>query len=234
VSSISTHPERFAPMPFHGSTPAPGRLGGREWRRRLWHMLPGALPFALWPFPHRDPLSPVLRDVMLVVGAAIGLCILVMYRGIRRSDEDRHQLAAVAGYLFSVVVPLALFPGAPELGLTVLAILAFGDGSATLFGLLLGGPKLPWNARKTWSGFVGFVVVGTVMAAAVYWGESHNLEARPPIPPFSTALAIAAAATLAAAVAESIPARLNDNIRVGVVAGVVVVGLHTVLVGWPG
>ncbi len=221
-------------MPFDRPPSATASLGGREWRRRLWHMLPGTLPFVLWPFPHRDPLSPVLRDVMLIVGGAIGLCILVMYHSIRRSEADRHQLAAVAGYLFSVVMPLALFPAAPELGLTVLAILAFGDGSATLFGLLVKGPRLPWNARKTWSGFAGFVSVGTVMAAAVYWGESHNLEARPPIPSFSTALTIASAATIASALAESIPARLNDNIRVGIVAGAVVVGLHTVLVGWPG
>ena len=33
--------------------------------------------------------------------------------------------------------------------------MAFGDGFATLAGTTVGGPRLPWNPEKTWSGLVG-------------------------------------------------------------------------------
>ena len=44
-------------------------------------------------------------------------------------------------------------------------ILAVGDGMASLVGQAMGGPRLPWNARKGWVGFASFVVFGTAAAA---------------------------------------------------------------------
>ena len=127
-----------------------------------------------------------------------------------------------------------LFPSAPEMGMAVLAVLAFGDGSATLGGIWLAGPKLPWNRRKTWSGLASFVLVGTAMAATVYWGESNNLENLTHRVSPLTAIFCTLPAVMLSAVAESIPSRINDNIRVGVVSSIAVLGMHTALVGWPG
>lgn len=209
-----------------------GRIGGAELRRRVWHMSPGLLPFVLWAFPHRDPISPFLWGIMVATVVGLSLNILLRYRLIAR-EGDRQRLAATAGYAVSVLVTLLLFPSHAELGLTVLAVLAFGDGSATFGGLLFGGPRLPWNAEKSWSGFVCFLVVGGVAAGVVYWGERYfNPETASPPIPFGTALVCGAAAALAGAAAESIPSRINDNIRVGVASAVVITAMHGFLVGW--
>ena len=44
------------------------------------------------------------------------------------------------------------------------AIMALGDGMASVAGGALRGPALPWNREKTWSGFLGFIVAGTAGA----------------------------------------------------------------------
>lgn len=207
------------------------RLGPTEIRRRLWHILPGFLPFLLWWFPHADPLSPTLRGIMGAIGVVLAAAVFVYYRRIARPlDEDR--LAAVLGYAGSVMGTLILFPAHAELGLTVLAVLAFGDGWATLAGRLVGGPRLPWNRGKTFAGLIAFVTVGAPLGALVYWGEPYfNPESSGPTVSFSTGLLCAGFATLAAALEESVPSRINDNIRVGITAAASVTAMHAVLVG---
>ncbi len=126
------------------------RLGQNELRRRFWHMSPGLLPILLWLIPHADPMSPTLRLIIVLVAIGCGLAIFVKYRRIQR-PEDYGRLTSVMGYAGSVLATVMLFPSALEIGLAVLAILAFGDGAATLGGRLLRGPRLPWNSDKTWS-----------------------------------------------------------------------------------
>jgi dolichol kinase len=209
------------------------RLSPTERRRRLIHMLPGFLPFFLWFFPHRDPISPTLQGIMVGIIGLLAIWAFLRYRRIART-ADGERLGAILGYTGSILLMLLAFPAHAELGLTVLAVLAFGDGSATVAGLLLGGPRLPWNPTKTWTGLAAFVLIGTPLASVIYWGETYfNPEALPPgSVPFATALACAGAATLAAAIAESIPSRINDNVRVGLTAALTVAIAHGLLVGW--
>ena len=126
--------------------------------------------------------------------------------------------AAVLGYSISVLGMLLLFPYQAELGLALLAILAFGDGLATLGGLLLRGPRLPWNPAKSWAGTACFVLVGLPMTAVVYWGETHNAQALEPGVSAATALVFVTPAVLASALAESVRSKLNDNLRIGITA----------------
>ncbi|MFQ5730714.1 MAG: hypothetical protein ACE5KM_02045, partial [Planctomycetaceae bacterium] len=107
-----------------------GGLGTKELRRRVWHMVPGFLPMLLWPIPHADPLSPTLRWVIVGIVMALAVRIFVQYRRIARS-EDTYRLTCVAGYAGCVIGSVLLFPSALEISFAVLAILAFGDGSAT-------------------------------------------------------------------------------------------------------
>lgn len=207
------------------------RLGRTELRRRLWHMLPGVLPVFLWPVPHADPLSMTLRLIILGIIIGLGIAIFVHYRKIQR-DADNGRFTAVIGYAASVIVTFLIFPSAIEIGFAVLAILAFGDGMATFCGKLLRGPALPWNREKTWSGFVAFLLFGAPLAALMYWQETHNLEALTPGVTYSTALLCCGVATFIAAVAESIPSRINDNIRVGVTAILAMAISQTLFVGW--
>lgn len=217
--------------PDSPALPAKG-LTATEWRRRLWHASPGVLPFLLWAVPHRDPISPTLQLIMILLVIGLAGHVFWRYRQIER-EQDRERVSAVFGYALSVLVTLLAFPQHAELGLTVLAILAFGDGSATWGGLTFGGPRLPWNPRKTWSGLLSFLAVGIPLASVIYWGETYfnpeSLEYQQV--PFSTAVCCASVAVTLAALAESLPSRVNDNIRVGVASAVGLITMHALLLG---
>ena len=188
-----------------------GRIGVPELQRRLTHMSPGLLPFLLWIIPHQDPWGPFLMNS--VVGISIALTAVILYRFHMMARSQRETgLSAVIGYVIPVVSSLVLLPGRAEIGMMTLAIIAVGDGSATLGGLWFGGTKLPWNSRKTFTGLMCFCLCGTMLGTLVYWGE-----ARPEVS-WTMALLCAAGATLAAAVVESLPLPTNDNFRVGMTA----------------
>jgi len=218
-------------MPNQWVTPG---LSAHERRRRVWHMTPGLLPFVLWPIPHRDPISPTLYTILVVIVAILAGSIFARYRRIERDGEHDQRFWAVAGYAGSVLLTFLLFPGHAELGMTVLAILAFGDGSATLGSKLIGGPRLPWNSEKSIAGTLCFLLVGIPMSAIIYWGEANNLEALPQSVPvtLSVAFLIGGAATATSALAESISSRINDNVRVGVTAAFTLAVVQGLIVGW--
>jgi dolichol kinase len=193
-----------------GARAIAGRMGRAELRRRLLHMTPGLLPLLLWAYPHSYP------DWELPVRVWVcGLAIALAFFGLNRSrevlrDGETGWTDSVLWYSFSVIGALAIAPLHPEYCLMVLGILAFGDGSATLGGKMLGGPRLFWNRDKTWAGLLCFWTCGTVVATLAYWGEVKPQQA------FWAAAGIAAMVTAAAALAESLPLKLNDNLRVGI------------------
>lgn len=201
-----------------------GRMGKAELRRRLLHMTPGLLPVLLWLYPHSYP-NWELPVRVWVCGLALGLALfgLKHFREVARAGESG-GIDSVLSYSFSVLAALAIAPLHPEYCLIVLAILAFGDGSATLGGKLIGGPRLLWNRDKTWAGLLSFWICGTLVATLAYWGEVR------PQPPLLSAVAVAAIVTAAAALAESLPLKVNDNLRVGIVT---LVACETVIGGDP-
>ncbi len=201
------------------------RLGPQELKRRLWHIVPGLLPFFLWMIPHTDPLTSWWLLDLAMNAIVLGVAGCYFGRTFSRPGE-RNCLCAVIAYSTLVFSAILLFPGQLEIGMAVLAIIAFGDGSATLGGLLLRGPVLPWNREKTWAGSLCFLLGGVPMAALFYWGE-----ARPGVP-WDVALLCAGTAAVASAIAESAYSRINDNIRVGVTAILTMAIMNRFLLGW--
>lgn len=200
-------------------------LSAREARRRLWHLMPGLLPILFWFVPHRDPIRwPQLLVISLFATVAV-LCGCFFRRTYSREGE-RDFLNAALGYGGMTLLSLLLYPGQPEVAMLVLATLAFGDGTATLSGLLFKGPKLPWNHHKSWAGSVGFVLAAFPMGALYYWAEAR------PCVSWTEAFVCATAAVTAGVIAESIPSRINDNIRVPLAALASVVALHQFVLGW--
>lgn len=200
------------------------RIGVSELRRRIVHISPICLPFLLWGIPHQDPWGPLLVDTVLAMVVSMVALALYRFSSIARSRQE-DGLAAVIGYAIPVIVTLLLLPGRAELGVMTLAIIAVGDGSATLGGLWFGGRRLPWNRRKTFAGLFCFCFCGALMATIVYLGEAR------PIVPIPTALTIAGISTLAAALVESLPLPWNDNLRVGTTAALVGAYIQIVCLG---
>ncbi len=201
------------------------RLGPRELKRRLWHMTPGLLPCVLWVLPHTDPLTPgwlLYLALNCITLAVAGCCFGWTFS----RPGERNCLSSSIGYSMLVMSAVLLFPGQLQIGMAVFAIIAFGDGSATLGGLLLKGPTLPWNRQKTWSGSLCFLLGGVPMAALYYWGES-----RPGVS-WNVALLCAGTAAVVSAFVESVSSRINDNIRVGVTALLMLVIMNHFLLGW--
>src|SRR4029077_11059384 len=112
---------------------------------------------------------------------------------------ERNCLPAILGYGITVIPMFLLFPSQPELALTVAGILAFGDGSATLVGLLVGRKKLPWNDRKSWAGVAAFIVAALPVALYIYWGTAL------PHISFGIALLCVVPPVLAGALVETVP-----------------------------
>jgi len=126
------------------------------------------------------------------------------------AQHDRQGLA---------VVRLGTFTRRLEIVAAAWGLLAFGDGFATLAGKGLGGPRLPWNRAKTWTGLGAFFFMGFTAAWFLY---GHTLRGQAP-PESDLAvtggtgswpLAMIAITALVAALLESLALGLDDNVLV--------------------
>src|ERR1700722_20125259 len=116
------------------------RLGATEVRRRAHHMLPGIFPLVLWviPHPHRWVVATLVGS-SVVAGAIV---TAVRFHCIKRAEEGQTDCSiAVTSYACSILATLILFAPRVEVAFLVLGVFAFGDGSATLGGMLLGGGR---------------------------------------------------------------------------------------------
>src|SRR5512142_56589 len=105
-----------------------------------------------------------LRWIPWPLAAAAAACAilgnwLVLHRivGVRVARHERGYDAGIVLYPAMVLLLILVFRNTIEIAGSVWAILAFGDGFATLAGKAIRGPRLPWNPQKSWSGFAAFV-----------------------------------------------------------------------------
>src|SRR3954471_21281978 len=143
----------------------------------------------------------------------------------RPVDEARGFPLGILLYPLAVLLLVLLFPSPLHLVAAAWAILAFGDGFATLIGGATQSQHLPWNPDKTIAGTTAFIVCGGLGGVALaLWARPGILPpAPPPLPPPPLAFTILAplAAAIAAGFVETIPVRLDDNISVPATAAAV-------------
>ena len=152
-------------------------------------------------------------SVMAVLGNWLLLHKIV---GTSVSRHERGFDAGIVLYPLVVLLLLVVFRNHIAYAGIGWAILAFGDGMATLIGRAVRIAPLPWNRDKSWGGMLACGLAGFGGGALVGWwlGETSVI-----------AIAIAA---LAAAIAESLPLHVDDNITVpfAAAAALVIAGLH--------
>jgi uncharacterized protein (TIGR00297 family) len=143
--------------------------------------------------------------------------------GIIRSTDARGMRAGVLFYPLSVLLLILAFRQRLDLAAAAWGVMAFGDGFATLAGRFFGGPRLPWNREKSWSGLVAFLTAGGLGAVALGLWTETTLNASgiavahgPPLLPLPVAAAMAA---VIAGFAETLPIGLDDNLTVPAAAG---------------
>lgn len=115
-------------------------------------------------------------------------------------------------YPVSVLLLILLYRNHLHIAAAAWAIMALGDGMASVVGESLCGPALPWNREKTWSGFAGFIVAGTLGAFALTRWVNPALSA-------DKVVMVSLSAALVGALVESAPIHLDDNISVPLVSG---------------
>jgi uncharacterized protein (TIGR00297 family) len=184
---------------------------GREITRKTLHVAMGGFAFLLaflsWP-----------QAALLAVTALVhNLFLLPRYGGRRlfrgAAEREGHDPGIVL-YPLTVLVLILIFRERLDLVAAAWAFLAFGDGMATIAGVLAGRltGKLPWNRDKSWAGFLAFVAGGVPTALLLLrWTGGHEI---------TTALALKVAVVgVALAVVESLETGINDNFLVPLAAG---------------
>ena len=151
---------------------------------------------------------------------------LVLHRlvGKRIARHERGFDAGIVLYPAAVLALVVVFRDRLHFAAIGWAILAFGDGVATLAGKWMRIAPLPWNRDKSWGGFLAFLIVGFAMACAVAAFLRYY------------DFVVIAVACLAAAITESLPLGIDDNVTVPFAAGValVIAGMNAQRFGvWP-
>ena len=133
----------------------------------------------------------------------------VVGRGVAR--HARGYDAGIVLYPVAVLLLVLVFRHQLHYAAIGWALLAFGDGVATLAGKAMRIAPLPWNGDKSWGGLLGFLVAGSAAGIAVAeWMGFH-------------APLVVLIAALAAAIAESLPLGIDDNLTVPFAAAVALV-----------
>lgn len=196
-------------------------IAASEVKRKLVHIGVGGFAFLL-----RD--LPWWGAIALAVGAFLhNWLLLPRYGGRKLWRDPEHARGYPLGillYPLSVLALVLVFPGEDRwMAAAVWGLLAFGDGMASVVGQVLGGPRLPWNDRKGWAGFLAFVLFGALgsgVLAAWTLGMPVGLALSAQL------LGITLPVALLAALVESMPTTLDDNLTVPL-AGAVAIALFS-------
>ena len=195
---------------------------GVETKRQTFHMLMGFLPFLL-------KYLPIWCFIGMVFFALIFI-LLILPRfsnfAFRTGDIERGYPLGAVYYTISIILLLLIFP--VYIAASAWAILAFGDGASTLFGMHYGKKTLFWNRQKSYTGFLSFVLFAWAGSAAVifwlsdlsalpWWQSFDDLPTKFSFMPLADTSRIIITSFLTSffcAVVESLPTKLNDNLTV--------------------
>ncbi len=169
-----------------------------------------------------------------VAAFAVNFFVLPRLLGHRLASERRG--AGDTGVLLYPVVVLGLillFHRPAPVGLAFAAfgwgLLAGGDAAAGVVGMLCGHNPLPWNRSKTWEGVSGYLLGGGLLG---WFLLRWTLGGAPPAAAPWELAAVVILATVSAALLETVPHGLDDNVLPPLLGTLVlVVGLQTAATG---
>ena len=161
----------------------------------------------------------------------------------RPVDHARGFPLGILLYPLAVLLLTLAFPSRLDIAAAAWGILAFGDGFATLVGRsrteetaetaktaeqhpfsahaavsAVPSGRIPWNADKSIAGTLAFVVFGSIAGVGLAWWVRPSIV---PAPPMLFTVAAPLAAAVLAALVETIPVRLDDNVSVPATAAAV-------------
>lgn len=177
-------------------------------------------------------LALTLRWLDWKAAAAVALAALLFNlfamprigRGIYR-DPAKARDTGIVSYAAMVLVLILLFRDRYlPIAAAVWAMMAFGDPAAAILGQRIGGPRLPWNPGKTWSGTLGNWAVGCLASVLVVTFVTDR-----PLVPGAAAILMAGSAIYA--FLESLRAGVDDNLVAAVPTALAVFQLGSLIGG---
>ncbi|MBI4475729.1 MAG: DUF92 domain-containing protein, partial [Acidobacteria bacterium] len=183
-----------------------------ETRRQLVHitMVVFALLLRWLTWWQATAIAVVATTINVLMLPRLGA--LALYRPV---DIARGYPLGAVLYALAVLLLVLVFPHRPDIAAAAWAVMALGDGTATLAGHYLGGRRIPWNTDKSLAGTLAFILAGSLGAIFFAWWVRPAVHPPPPLVFVLTAPVVAATA---AALVETIRIRLDDNISVPAVA----------------
>jgi len=189
---------------------------GHNERARQWvHAGSGAFALALRFLTSWQ--AALLAAIALVFNALV-LPHVGGRRLYRPVDQARGFPLGILLYPLAVLMLILMFPSRLDIAAAAWAILALGDGAATLVGQAVRSSPLPWNRDKSVAGTAAFIGLGAIGGVALAWWTRTAIDPQPSMT--FTILAPVVAAVVAASV-ETIPVQLDDNISVPATAAAV-------------
>jgi dolichol kinase len=153
----------------------------------------------------------------------------------RADERERGFSGGILAYPVCVFLLIMLFP--TPVAAAMWGVLSFGDGPATLVGSLATGGQLPWNPKKTVSGFIAFVCGATPSAALLFWWTLSNVGSSPPwwhsmdvrakfaFLGAGEILLLSFVVAIACAFLESLETKIDDNLLAPIGGAILMTGL---------
>jgi uncharacterized protein (TIGR00297 family) len=211
---------------FSSHSPSAGNVRGfSETSRQVLHMAMGAfallLRFLTWWQAGLCAVAALLFNAFVLprVGGR------TLYR---QADRLRGFPLGILLYPLAVLLLILVFPRRLDIAAAAWGILAAGDGLATLVGTRSHEPRLPWNTDKSWAGTLAFALGGAAAGVFLAWWTRPAIV---PQPALWFAIAAPATAAIVAAIVESLPVRMDDNLSVPAVAAAVLWGASLMTAG---
>ncbi len=183
-------------------------VDGAERLRKSVHVAAGGFALLLRFIPWWQ--AALLAGTALLVNG-LALPRLGGSRLYRAHEHTRGYSAGMLLYPLSILILILVFPTRLDIVAAAWAILAAGDGMASIVGSMVSGPRIPWNREKSVAGTAALWLCGGLAGASLAWWCRPTLNIPPP-PWFSLGGPFVAAA--AAALAETMAIRLDDNVTV--------------------
>lgn len=190
-----------------------------EYKRKLIHLFNLAIPFSyLYIFPEKWVFVKLLSilmflfiifDILRHKVAWVKSLFTLFINSMLRSHEQEGKLTGATWVMIGAVISIILF--SKPVAIIALIFMSLGDSAAGLIGQRYGKHKI-WN--KSWEGFFGGLFVCIII------GIIYSLLTTLP-------MTISLSGAVAAMVMEILPIPLDDNFKIPLGAGAIMMMLSS-------
>ncbi|MFB3895503.1 MAG: diacylglycerol/polyprenol kinase family protein [bacterium] len=154
-------------------------------------------------------------QAMLFAAAALCFNLFILRRLIPAlfRDQELKQGYSIGIIMYPLVVLILVTALPIYLAAGAWAILAVGDSFSNLIGRRFGTRKLYWNQSKSYAGLIGFILTSIIGCGFLLWWVKPDIQAY-------TLVNLSILGSVICGILETLPVKIDDNILVGLGAGV--------------